>query len=82
MELEAAAAEVQVFNEESTNRVILALVHMPNGIQRMSPEIEGLVQTSLNLGVLQTVEDHVDFSWAVRSSSGDEKQYVLDMRPV
>ena len=78
MELEAAAAEAQVFNEESTNRVILALVHMPNGIQRMSPEIEGLVQTSLNLGVLRTVEDHVDFFWAVRSSSGDEKQYVLD----
>ena len=78
MELETAETAAQVFDEESTNRVILALVHMPNGIQRMSPEIEGLVQTSLNLGVLQTVEDHVDFSWAVRSSSGDEKQYVLD----
>ena len=78
MELETAETAAQVFDVESTNRVILALVHMPNGIQRMSPEIEGLVQTSLNLGVLQTVEDHVDFSWAVRSSSGDEKQYVLD----
>lgn len=78
MELETAETAAQVFDEESTNRVILALVHMPNGIQRMSSEIEGLVQTSLNLGVLQTVEDHVDFSWAVRSSSGDEKQYVLD----
>ena len=78
MELEAAETVAQVFDVESTNRVILALVHMPNGIQRMSPEIEGLVQTSLNLGVLRTVEDHVDFFWAVRSSSGDEKQYVLD----
>ena len=78
MRLETAETAAQVFDVESTNRVILALVHMPNGIQRMSPEIEGLVQTSLNLGVLQTVEDHVDLSWAVRSSSGDEKQYGLD----
>lgn len=78
MELEASEGKVQVFDKESTGRMILALVHMPNGIQRMSPEIEGLVQTSLNLGILRTVEDHAELSWAVRSASGDEKQYLLD----
>lgn len=62
----------------STKAVIMALVTMPNGIQRMNPEMEGMVQTSLNLGILKTEEDSVVLSFAVRSSSQTEKEYLLD----
>lgn len=44
----------------------------------MNPEIEGLVQTSLNLGILRTNEDSVDLSYAVRSASEHEKQFLID----
>lgn len=38
----------------------------------MNPEIEGLVQTSLNMGILTTEESEVQMTFAVRSSSETE----------
>lgn len=62
----------------STKAVIMALVTLPNGIQRMNPEMKGMVQTSLNLGVLKTGEREVVLSFAVRSSSQTEKEYLIE----
>lgn len=39
---------------KDTASAIALIDDMPNGIQAMNPEIEGLVQTSLNLGILNT----------------------------
>ena len=39
----------------STKHIITLLTCCPNGIYAMSPDIPGLVQTSLNLGILATV---------------------------
>lgn len=36
----------------STERAVCMLTCLPNGVQAMSMEIHGLVQTSLNLGIL------------------------------
>ena len=60
--------------EESTERVIRALKSLPNGVQKMSADIEGLVQTSLNLGIMKTEESQVSFAFSVRSSVEEEKQ--------
>ncbi|MFG6329736.1 MAG: aminoacyl-histidine dipeptidase [Lachnospiraceae bacterium] len=81
----------EVFNTKTTSRVITALVNLPNGIQRMSHDIEGLVQTSLNLGKLDTVvldlEKHtshrdypmcVRFNYSLRSSISTEKEELAD----
>lgn len=62
----------------STNRVIAALVNMPYGIQGMSSNIEGLVESSLNLGILKTTDTEVVFSYCVRSSIASRKQEMLD----
>ena len=72
------AANVETFTEDTTFAVVTAMVHMPNGVQRMNPEIEGLVQTSLNMGILTTEESEVQMTFAVRSSSETEKQYLID----
>jgi len=64
--------------EEMTNKVITALLNLPGGIQRMSADVEGLVQTSLNLGILETREKEVVFSFSVRSSVGTEKEEVVN----
>ena len=74
----AQSTDVQALTAKDTAAVIQALLHMPYGIQRMNPEIEGLVQTSLNLGILRTNETSVDLSYAVRSASEHEKQFLID----
>ena len=61
-------------SKASTDKVIAALVSLPNGIQRMSSDIEGLVQTSLSLGIMKTAGDEVSFCYSVRSSVESEKE--------
>ena len=62
----------------STQRVICLLTCAPNGVQVMSADIEGLVQTSLNLGVLYTQEDCVVASFCIRSSVDSQKMMLID----
>lgn len=45
----------------------------PYGVQAMSREIEGLVQTSLNIGIIRTEKDAVVMTYSVRSSVEKEK---------
>lgn len=68
----------RVMTEKSSDIVIRSLMMMPNGIQKMSNDIEGLVQTSLNLGILNTTEDEVTASFSVRSSVQSEKENLID----
>lgn len=69
--------KASVMDDTSKRRVIAALVNLPGGIQRMSRDIAGLVQTSLNLGILKTDENEVTMSFALRSSVGTEKQEMV-----
>jgi len=62
----------------STAKVINMLTCLPNGIQAMSADIAGLVQTSLNLGVLLTGEQEVFASFCIRSSIATQKQMLVD----
>ena len=62
---------------DSKKRMICALLNMPNGIQRMSLDIEGLVQTSLNMGILNTADDEMIMRFSVRSSVGTEKNELI-----
>ena len=68
----------RVMTEKSSDIVIRSLMMMPNGIQKMNNDIEGLVQTSLNLGILNTTEDEVTASFSVRSSVQSEKENLID----
>lgn len=61
-------AEYKVFNDDIKSKIIYTLLCAPNGIIEMSAEIAGLVQTSLNLGVLMTDADNVILHFALRSN--------------
>lgn len=74
----SSATDTQAMTEESTRRVITALTCLPNGIERMSLDIEGLVQTSLNLGILITEDDSVSLSYSLRSSVESEKTALTE----
>ncbi len=61
---------------ESTAKVIALLNAAPNGVQSWSADIEGLVQTSLNLGIV-TLDKEFKMIFAIRSSVNREKMEVL-----
>ncbi|MBR4016307.1 MAG: M20/M25/M40 family metallo-hydrolase, partial [Oscillospiraceae bacterium] len=61
---------------ECSSKVIALLNASPNGVQSWSQDIDGLVQTSLNLGIV-TLDDAVHLTWAVRSSVEQEKADLL-----
>ena len=61
---------------ESTAKVIGLLCAAPNGVQAMSRDIDGLVQTSLNLGIAK-LGDRFSVTFSVRSSVNSEKEELL-----
>ena len=61
---------------ECSAKLIALLNAAPNGVQSWSEDIEGLVQTSLNLGVAKLGET-LDLTFALRSSVNQEK---LDLK--
>ena len=61
---------------ESTAKIISLLCAAPNGVQAWSQDIEGLVQTSLNMGVVKLGE-RFSATFSVRSSVNAEKEELL-----
>ena len=59
-------------------RVLFVWFNAPNGIQSMSADLEGLVESSLNLGIISTVGDTVALRYSVRSSVKSLKWYISD----
>ncbi|MBQ5866730.1 MAG: aminoacyl-histidine dipeptidase [Oscillospiraceae bacterium] len=57
---------------ECSAKLIGLLNAAPNGVQAWSQDIEGLVQTSLNLGVVN-LSDKLELTFAIRSSVNQEK---------
>ena len=74
---ESCPCSEMAMTEDSTRRVVGLLNEVPNGVQAWSRDIEGLVQTSLNLGILKTEADHVRMTFSVRSSVNDEKLALI-----
>lgn len=74
----AAGDRHDAMDKASTDKVICMLCCMPNGIQAMSADIAGLVQTSLNLGILTTDNARVQASFSVRSSVDSQKRMLIE----
>ena len=58
---------------EFTDRFFRAIQSLPNGIYRMSPDVDGLVQTSSNLARISVAEGSFDVQCLVRGSVDSEK---------
>lgn len=66
----------ETITKEDGKKVILLLNSLPNGIQTMSANIEGLVETSLNLGIMALEEKALHLRYAVRSSVESARDFV------
>src|SRR5678810_513537 len=65
---DVAATPSRVMNAESTRRVVALLNALPHGVDAMSLDVPGLVETSSNLAAVHTVNDNVEVLISVRSS--------------
>ena len=68
---------VDVLTEDSFKKAVALLFALPNGVQAMSADVEGLVETSLNLGVMKITEDKARYRYAVRSSKNTAKEFLF-----
>ena len=68
------SGEYAVISSEISEKLIYLLLNAPNGVQKMSSTIEGLVETSLNLGILKTEEEKITMLFTLRSN----KKSALD----
>lgn len=73
----AAVSGTAAYDADASARMLHALLVMPQGVQVMSPDFPGLVQTSQNLGVITAEDDGLRFSLSIRSSVASEKEMLL-----
>lgn len=69
----------QMFTKELSLNLIDFMASIPNGVQYMSMEIPGLVQTSLNNGVLEETDGKIKFTTSVRSSVKSALDEIVDI---
>lgn len=67
-----------VLTETAFKNVLTILLYTPNGIQAMSSDIAGLVESSLNLGIFTMSDKGASFSYSVRSSKSTYKDFMSD----
>lgn len=65
-------------DKESCKNVIFTLMEIPNGIASMSMEIDELVETSCNLGILKLEDKEMKMVISVRSSVSSRKEMLSD----
>ena len=70
------ACETTACTKDSFDRVLYVLLTAPNGVQAMSPSVEGLVETSLNLGIFALKDNEACFNYSLRSSCIGEKEFL------
>ncbi len=63
---------------EDTAKAAAWLIALPNGVQAMSADMHGLVETSLNLGILSYEDGSLLADFSVRSSVESAKQALID----
>ena len=67
-----------VLHPVSLEKVLFFLIHYPNGIQKMCGYMEGLVETSCNLGITRLTPEGLACSASVRSYVATEKKALAD----
>lgn len=63
----------KVLTRSATKKLLSLLTDIPTGVYKMSLDIEGLVETSLNVAVADTAEEEFSLTVSIRSSKNEEK---------
>lgn len=63
---------------EDTRKAAAFLISLPGGVQAMSADMPGLVETSLNLGIMKYEKGSLSAEFSVRSSVESAKYALID----
>lgn len=69
---------VNALHKDDSLRIMDFLLALPQGVEAMSADIEGLVETSNNIGIIKLYEDRLETTVSVRSSFESAKQALCD----
>ena len=75
--LSAQKQEIKsALSAQATSVMLHTLLALPQGVQAMNVDFPGLVQTSLNLGVIALEEDGLHFTYSIRSCIASQKDML------
>ncbi len=77
--IEALNSDAKALNKDSQSRFLGLLNATPNGVIRMSDDVKGVVETSLNVGVVTMTESEAEIVCLIRSLIDSGKDYVVSM---
>ncbi|MCM1537053.1 MAG: aminoacyl-histidine dipeptidase [bacterium] len=73
-----AESVYDALDESSTKIVARFLASVPDGVQTMSTDIRGLVETSLNMGIVRLTENGLETDHSIRSSIASAKEALRE----
>ena len=76
--VEKTICDCKAMDKVSTEKFIKLINEYPNGVQAMHTDIEGLVKTSLNMGIVKTEDNSFNIAFSVRSSADADKYALTD----
>lgn len=68
----------ECMDKSTTDKIIQLLMMLPTGVQSMSTDIEGLVDSSLNMGVMKCENNTFILLTSARSTLTSEKDYIVN----
>ncbi len=77
--LEKSDSSLIALNAAASANILSLIISLPNGVTRMSEDIEGLVETSLNMGIARLSESEFALTQSVRSAKGAEKEKLISL---
>lgn len=83
MEMDILSKPIDAYSQKNTDKITLLLTALPDGVQKFSFAVPGLVETSLNLGVINTEnktklnKKSVSSHFCIRSSVGAAKEDLI-----
>ncbi|MGG7201596.1 aminoacyl-histidine dipeptidase [Clostridium butyricum] len=75
--LEVEESVDRVFSDDSTKKAVNLLYMYPNGVNTVSSDIQGLTESSTNLGVVTTLENSIEYDSIARSSVSSLKDEIV-----
>ncbi len=76
--IKSISRENKVLNESSKRKLMHILRLLPQGIETMSSKMSGLVESSNNVGVIETQENEIFINNAIRSSVSSLKDEIIE----
>lgn len=74
---EVGGQSMTCVKQNHMDRVVAFLAAFPTGVQTMSADVEGLVESSLNMGMIQMEGKEITVTFSVRSSVESAKDAII-----